>query len=647
MDAVLVRSDGLPTFHFANVIDDHLMGTTVVVRAGDWMSSLPLHIALWEAMDWSVPKYLHLPALQVLDEGNSKRALSKNKDKEADIEHYLRQGRPADAVIEYLLNIANSTFERWRAANQDAPWQMFPFDPSSLQSSSALLDEKKLENIARTTVARSRPDAILTSLVEWASVYATDWTYRLTRDTDYTLSIIRLGTEGRRKDFASWQGFADGSAYFFDDLYARGEYSFAADLSSTSVRAILGGYLSSVDTTLPRAEWWNSTVALAHVLGFGSPEEVAVGRSAGTIADFAAVIRMALTKRSNAPDLHAVQSVLGPQRVRLRLRSAMDWIASTPSHSVSDRVVKLASRIHCLFMDHHTVGKDVVRRSLPRWRAIRNTATPAAITLSTCLRLEHYYVQPLTDNIDTDRYSALDGVEAIRRFLRVSSGADSELLGEGEIMLQVNEAISEAYERGALSMDDHDAFGELLCWVRDAKLRTGFTTTSNYGNSAVNLVHRQVDWSKNPVVMLVGTGQVALSIVRALSDVAGRLVLVARNLAKAERFRSDELATMHTVTIAPTDAPRLFPIVDVLFTAVASQAPLFSSAAVATLPNDAIVVDLSYPSVFESAKSQKHFDLTNTNMADFSAHRPELACKRALMESIDDYVQRLVAIRSR
>lgn len=214
-------------------------------------------------------------------------------------------------------------------------------------------------------------------------------------------------------------------------------------------------------------------------------------------------------------------------------------------------------------------------------------------------------------------------------------------------MLQVNEAISEAYERGALSMDDHDAFGELLCWVRDAKLRTGFTTTSNYGNSAVNLVHRQVDWSKNPVVMLVGTGQVALSIVRALSDVAGRLVLVARNLAKAERFRSDELATMHTVTIAPTDAPRLFPIVDVLFTAVASQAPLFSSAAVATLPNDAIVVDLSYPSVFESAKSQKHFDLTNTNMADFSAHRPELACKRALMESIDDYVQRLVAIRSR
>jgi glutamyl-tRNA synthetase len=645
VDAVLLKSDGLPTYHFAHVIDDHLMGTTLVTRADEWISSMPLHLELWHALGWIPPKYAHLSPLQVID-GESKRKLSKTRDKEADVEFFLREGRPIDAIIDYLLNIANPPFEGWRSANPDAPWQLFPFDAAALPRSGALLDHKKLDHVARQTIANLEPGRILEELFAWASEYAPEWEQRLKRDPDYTTALIRLGTEGRR-DFISWRGFVESSAYFFDDVYyAEGEYSFPAHLSSTDVEAVLRAYLRSLDASASRDKWWNNTSALGADMGFvRKQEERIAGRSKGTLADFTGVIRVALTKRSHTPDLYNIQQVMGSQRVRVRLMAAADSVARASSHPISDRVVSLSQRLTCWYVDHRSVGKDGVRRSLDAARRAGDSAGGSALAVSTCLRHEYYYLtEPRPHGVG---FASVQRVEAVRRLLRVASGVDSELLGENEILLQIEQALATSYDARNVSADDYEAFGEMLSWAKEARRRTGFSTTANYGSAGATLAGRIVDWSKNPVVMIVGTGQVASSLAKALSSVPKRVVLVARDVTKAERFRRDALTDKQVVVVNTRDAATYFPLIDVLFTAVASDRPLFSAQQLESLSAAAVIVDLSYPSVFESRRAVNHFDLSNTDFSEYASDRPTSDSKRAIMEEIRRYVDQLVAILSR
>jgi glutamyl-tRNA synthetase len=645
IDSVLLKSDGLPTYHFAHVVDDRCMGTTLVARDDEWISSIPLHLELWKAMGWAAPRYAHLAPLQVVA-GGSRRKLDKTKDNEADIDSYLREGVPFDAITEYLLNIANPSFEGWRANNSRLNWKAFSFTVEGLHRSGALLDSKKLDNVASKIVANLAPQQIFDALLAWSRRYSPEWEQRLSNDNAYSISLIRLGTEGR-KDFSTWRGFVNSFAYFFDEIYAEGIYSFPPKLSSTDIEAALRGYLHGIDMELPKDEWWNRTAELGRTLGFAkNAGELIPGTSRGVISDFASIIRMALTKRTATPDIHDVQRVLGTQRARVRLMAAIDSIATTHSNSISDRVVDLSKRLNCWFVDHRSVGKDGVRRSLDEWRQ-EGRPDRTVLTLSTCLRHEFYYFASMNGLARQSRgagYIQVQGVEAVRRLLRVCAGVDSELLGESEIMAQVEKAFSEVHN---LRAEDREAFGEILSWVKDARNRTAFSTTSNYGNSAVNLVDGIVNWSSRPVVMLFGTGQVAVSIARSLSGKARRIVLVTRDRAKAEKFRREELQGVFTVAVTPSEAPRLFPLVDVLFTAIASERPIFTAEEVTAIPDDAVVVDLSYPSVFERAKEKNHFDLTNTDFSEFSSHNPDLGRKRAIMMEINKYVDQLIAILAR
>jgi glutamyl-tRNA synthetase len=327
-DEVLLKSranGGLPTYHFAHLVDDHFAGTTHVIRGDDWFSSVPLHLQLFDLIGWRRPKYGHLGTIDKLDEGK-RRKLSKRKDPEAGVDSYIERGYPPEAVIEYLLNIANSNFEDWRKGNPDRSYADFALSAKKLSASGALFDFDKLDNISKNIISRLGVEQIYRRGLAWADAYSPDLAARMRQQEPYTRAILSIERTGPkiRKDLIRWSDLPQEIGYFFDDLFflERAQVLALSGMPEAEVATLVRAFAASYDPADDRDRWFEKLKAVAAAAGYApSPKEQQASPASfkGNVSDVAKVLRILMTGRAQTPDLHSVMTVLGVARVQKRL----------------------------------------------------------------------------------------------------------------------------------------------------------------------------------------------------------------------------------------------------------------------------------------------------------------------------------------
>ncbi|MDD4413192.1 MAG: glutamate--tRNA ligase [Oscillospiraceae bacterium] len=321
-DLVLLKSDGIPTYHFAHAIDDHLMRTTHVIRGDEWISSVPKHIQLFKTLGFKPPKYAHVSPI-MKDDGGGKRKLSKRKDPEAAVHYYAEQGYPADSVMEYLMTIASSDFEDWRRRNPDTPRGEFPFNLKKMSVSGALFDIDKLNDVSKTVISGMDAEQVAQSVLEWAKEYAPDFYILLNRDYEYTKGIFSVDRGGTkpRKDIAKWSDTPDYTAYFFDETFEI-TAGLPENVSLRDAEEILSKYAWVYNPEQDKQQWFETIKSICPALGF-CPEVKEYKKNPegykGHAGDISTVIRIAVTGRQNTPDLCGIMRLLGKERVLQRL----------------------------------------------------------------------------------------------------------------------------------------------------------------------------------------------------------------------------------------------------------------------------------------------------------------------------------------
>ena len=324
-DLVLLKSDGIPTYHFAHAVDDHFMRTTHVVRGDEWIASVPKHLQLFRMLGFKAPKYLHISPIMKMD-GDSKRKISKRKDPEAAMQYYAEEGYSADSVQEYLMTIASSDFEDWRRRNQDAPRAEFPFNPKKMSVSGALFDMDKMNDVSKGVISRMTAEDVAAAVIDWAAQYDADFHRLLTADVAFTTGIFAIDRGGNkpRKDMAKWSDAKDYTTYFFDEMFD-GAFELPENIAPADAKAILAAYVDVYDETQDKQAWFDTVKSICEPLGF-CPEVKEYKKDPtgwkGHAGDVSTVIRLAVTGRRNTPDLCAIMQLLGRERVMKRLADA-------------------------------------------------------------------------------------------------------------------------------------------------------------------------------------------------------------------------------------------------------------------------------------------------------------------------------------
>ena len=319
-DIVLLKTDGIPTYHFAHAVDDYLMGTTHVVRGDEWISSAPVHLQLFKCLAKRPPKYAHVSPL-MKEENGGKRKLSKRKDPEAAVSFYFEQGYPALSVREYLLTLANSNFEDWRKPNLDASQDEFPFNFKKMSPSGALFDLVKFNDVSKNVISRMTADEVYELSVKWAETYDKDLFNKLNQNPEFSKGIFSIDRGGNkpRKDIAKWNEIADYTEYFFE---APKNVEMPENISAEDVKAILEKYVEVYNPDHTKDEWFGAIKEMCEPLGF-SPDVKAYKQSPesfkGHVGDVSGIIRLAVTGRKNTPDLYAIMQLLGKDEVISRL----------------------------------------------------------------------------------------------------------------------------------------------------------------------------------------------------------------------------------------------------------------------------------------------------------------------------------------
>ncbi len=326
-DIVLLKSDGIPTYHFAHAVDDHLMRTTHVIRGDEWISSVPKHLQLFKVLGFKPPKYAHVSPIMVEDNGN-KRKLSKRKDPQAAMHFYAQQGYPADSVLEYLLTIANSDFEDWRRANPTAAYQDFKFNLKKMSVSGALFDLDKLNDVSKTVIARMDAAAVTEHVIAWADEYAPDFAALLRRDAAYAEGVFSIdrGNAKPRKDIARWSEVPDYISYFYEEMY-QNPLELPENITSADAASILRSYSVVYDPTQDKQAWFDTIKSICSELGFcPDVKEYKKNPDAfkGHVGDVSTVIRIAITGRRMTPNLCSIMQQLGVDTVNKRLATAIE-----------------------------------------------------------------------------------------------------------------------------------------------------------------------------------------------------------------------------------------------------------------------------------------------------------------------------------
>ena len=326
-DIVLLKSDGIPTYHFAHAVDDHLMRTTHVIRGDEWISSVPKHLQLFKTLGFKAPKYAHVSPIMVEDNGN-KRKLSKRKDPQAAMHFYAQQGYPADSVLEYLLTIANSDFEDWRRANPTAARNTFKFNLKKMSVSGALFDLNKLNDVSQTTIARMDAEVVADKVIAWAEEYAPDFAALLKRDLAYTVAIFSIDRYNAkpRKDIAMWSEVPESVSYFFPELY-NNALELPEHISPADAAAVLNAYKGVYDASQDKDAWFATVKGICEDLGFcPDVKQYKADPTAwkGHVGDVSSIIRIVITGRRNTPDLCSIMQTLGLDTVNSRLDAAIN-----------------------------------------------------------------------------------------------------------------------------------------------------------------------------------------------------------------------------------------------------------------------------------------------------------------------------------
>ena len=330
IDHVLLKSDGIPTYHFAHAVDDHLMHTTHVVRGDEWLPSLPFHIQLHQALGFRPPKYLHIGPLQKMD-GTSKRKLSKRKDPELALTFYKAEGYPVESIYEYLLTILNSNFEDWRRANPALPASEFKFSYKKMNPAGALFDVMKLRDVSKDVISRMSADAVYQEVLTWAGEFDPEFASCLGAQPELARAALAIGRGGKkpRKDFAIWREVRGYMGFFFDELFTV-EDAYPEQFAPAVIRAALEAFLASYDPADEQSVWFDKIKAVADSLGFASDMKAyraAPEQYPGSVADISMFLRIAVTGKQNSPDMYEVMRVLGADRVRARIGAMIARLA--------------------------------------------------------------------------------------------------------------------------------------------------------------------------------------------------------------------------------------------------------------------------------------------------------------------------------
>ena len=326
VDHVLLKSDGIPTYHFAHAVDDHLMRTTHVVRGDEWLPTLPFHIQLFQALGFKLPKYVHIGPLMKMD-GTSKRKLSKRKDPELALTFYKAEGFPVAAVYEYIMTLLNSNYEDWRRANPDAPATDFKFSPKKLNPAGNLFDYAKLTDVSKNVISKMSAEEVYSLLLEWAQEFDTDFAEKLAADKDYAISILAIGRGGKkpRKDIAVWKEAKPYMGLFYDEYLQTPE--FAEKFSKDTVRTVLEKFVAVYDPADDSSAWFDKVKAITEEIGFTTDMKAYKADPdafPGTVADVSTFIRQAVTGQTNSPDLYTVMQILGKERSLARINAVLN-----------------------------------------------------------------------------------------------------------------------------------------------------------------------------------------------------------------------------------------------------------------------------------------------------------------------------------
>ena len=325
-DIVILKADGIPTYHFAHVVDDHLMRTNVVVRGEEWLATLPIHLQLFYVLGLKPPKYAHTAQLMKMD-GTSKRKLSKRKDPELALDYYDEQGYCVPAVVEYLLTLLNSNFEEWRLANPTKSYNEFPFNTKKMSVSGSLFDLQKLQDVSKNVISVMSAEEVYGMVMEWAKKYDEELYNLVAADEKKAIAILSIGRGGKkpRKDITVWGDVKPYVSFFYDELFTMQD-GYPEKMDKAEIKTILETYRNTYTAQPDNSAWFNWICQMAASLGYApSTKEYKANPESykGQPGDITMVLRVAICGRHNAPDLFEVMSVMGEDQVNARLDAAI------------------------------------------------------------------------------------------------------------------------------------------------------------------------------------------------------------------------------------------------------------------------------------------------------------------------------------
>jgi len=321
-DEVLLKSDGIPTYHFAHAIDDHLMGTTHVVRGEEWLPSLSRHVMLFNYLGFKLPKYMHISQIMRLDENGNKKKLSK-RDMGANLDDYRALGYAPECVDEYIMTLLNSNYEEWHAQNADKTSKDFPFNIKKMSASGCLFDMDKLTDVSKNVISRMTADGVYDRVLDWAKEFDAEFAAVLADKPDYAKRILSIGRGGKkpRKDFATWKDVRPYMSLFYDSLFTVDD-EYPDNFDKADITAALTSFKSGYDAADDMNTWFEKVKAIAESLGYASDMKAYKADPSafkGNVADISMFIRIAVTGRMNSPDLYEVMNILGYDEVIRRL----------------------------------------------------------------------------------------------------------------------------------------------------------------------------------------------------------------------------------------------------------------------------------------------------------------------------------------
>lgn len=333
-DIVILKSDGLPTYHFAHLVDDHFMRTTVVTRGDEWLPSLPIHLDLYDTIGFPRVRYAHLPVVMKMDNG-IRRKLSKRKDFEAAVSYFLEQGYPKYGFIEYLMTIANSNYEAWRDEHLNEDFHHFQMSFEKMALDGALFDIAKVANISKERMAYRPAEVLCEEVKNWAKTYDREFYNRIIADEAFFISILNIerNKEKPRKDYAKYSDIYPIISFFYDDVYSaldKKNFEWNPAMEVSDIKTVLKDYMENMDLTLDENDWFASIKELAVRHGFAdNVKEWKKNKEAfkGHVGDISEFLRIALSGKKNSPNLYYVIQILGKEKVSKRLSEVIDSLA--------------------------------------------------------------------------------------------------------------------------------------------------------------------------------------------------------------------------------------------------------------------------------------------------------------------------------